>query len=91
MNTTPTSTFQMSEDLARDLLKANGLQAGDTPGQIRSALASSIVDIYWEAMKAHFDCPDRHSALNSILTMNKAMDEAVKHAQSIPDLLSVPT
>ena len=90
MNTTPTNTFQVGEDLARDLLKANGLHVHDTPAQIRSALTAAIVDIYWEAMKAHFDCTDKHSALNGILTMNKAMDEAVEHAQSIPDLLGVP-
>jgi hypothetical protein len=78
----------LDEVTALNLLYANGLHKGDDPIHIRSALGASILDLYWEAMKAHFNCANKHEALNAILELNEAMNKAVDQAQSLTGSLN---
>jgi hypothetical protein len=78
----------LCDTTARNLLLANGMSASDAPALIRGTLTSAVLDIYWAAMLAHFDCDDRHAALNSILALNEAMNQAVEHAQNIKGSLN---
>jgi hypothetical protein len=87
---TPVSTnpIDPSGVAALNLLMSNGLAAGDKPLYIRSALTASVLDLFWETMKAHMDYEDRHQALNAILELNQAMDEILKKCNALTGSLN---